>query len=375
MSLPGNPPNIRSGPDLAASLTLSWVVAIGLLAWLIDLAGVWTVLAWTRLLDLTIVGGLVKLHDAHAGYITGVPDIELYQYAREPVELRLVLICAVFYLLAWFVRSAQFNDAARLTGLRLGYGTHAKAYLYGSGADRFMPFRFGVVASADSLEANGATPSQARRTMVLMDLLLLIEVAIFVVVTFVLVGTSRWFLAMIWPSVILAAAYLLVRDRTNGSGSLVPGGSTAALRSALADLVAQPLAAARMVIAGVVSFLMVEGATFSIMMAFTTLNIIMTVPPKLLLLGLTAAAIARLIPVTPGGLGQGEMAFVGAVWWAGAGVREAVVIALLSAAVRYVVGMGLFATVALGTRSGTSMSTVTERFRGLSAAPTAGADR
>ena len=84
--------------------------------------------------------------------------------------------------------------------------------------------------------------------------------------------------------------------------------------------------------------------------AFTSTNVIINIEFPVFLMALVAGNIARLVPVTPGGLGQFEWGFAMAVYISGTGMPEAVTIAILFALLRYV-GGGLFGLL-IGVRRG-----------------------
>lgn len=355
----------RTGGNLFGSFALAWLGAAVLIGWMINAAGVWRFLSWTRLLDLFIVGGIVRLHDAHAGYIEGVPSLELYQYSQDPIDFRLMLLCGIFFLLAWTMDTIKFHDASRFAGATATYGRNARAWLYGSGADRFMPFRFGTLATAEAMKAQGATEDQAKLATFTYDVLQVVVLVIMAAISFAFLGATRWVSAMVWPFAILGASYLLVRRRRKGDPPVLESDKALSGRRVLGAVIRQPLRATRMLLLGILSFLFVEAAFFSIMMAFTSVNVILTFDTELIMTGLVGYYIARMIPLTPGGLGQGEWAFAAAVYWAGAGLPEGVVIALLAAFIRYIVGMITFGVVALGAKTGTNLNAIIARFRAI----------
>ncbi|MEW6153616.1 MAG: hypothetical protein AB1673_06455 [Actinomycetota bacterium] len=85
----------RGAADLAASFALAYAVGAGLMLALLHNAGMWSVVAYTRLLDLAITAGVVQLHDAQPGIIEGVPELELFQKSQEPIDTGLALVGAV----------------------------------------------------------------------------------------------------------------------------------------------------------------------------------------------------------------------------------------------------------------------------------------
>jgi len=73
-------------------------------------------------------------------------------------------------------------------------------------------------------------------------------------------------------------------------------------------------------------------------MAFTSTHVILNVNFTILLMAIVASYIARLIPVTPGGIGQFEWGFAAGLYLGGLGWPECVTIAVLDNFVRYASG-------------------------------------
>src|SRR5262245_8214556 len=80
-------------------------------------------------------------------------------------------------------------------------------------------------------------------------------------------------------------------------------------------------------------------------MAFTGNHVILSVSFSTLLMGVVGGYIARLIPVTPGGIGQFEWGFAAGLYLGGLGFPECVTIAVLDNFIRYISGTLLFAWV------------------------------
>jgi uncharacterized membrane protein YbhN (UPF0104 family) len=93
------------------------------------------------------------------------------------------------------------------------------------------------------------------------------------------------------------------------------------------------------------AFALEDIAAYLIAMAFTSTYVILKVDFSVLLMAVVASYIARLIPLTPGGIGQFEWGFATALYIGGVGLPECVAIAVLDNALRYVSGTLLLAWV------------------------------
>ena len=101
-------------------------------------------------------------------------------------------------------------------------------------------------------------------------------------------------------------------------------------------------------------------------MAFTGDVVRLHVDYSVLLMAVVASAIARLIPLTPGGIGLLEWGFAAALALGGVGVPEAVTIAVLFNLMRYTAFLQFYYIVInVPPRSGhqASSSTIFETFR------------
>ena len=83
-----------------------------------------------------------------------------------------------------------------------------------------------------------------------------------------------------------------------------------------------------------------------------------------LIMGLVGAYIARLIPLSPGGIGQFEWGFAMALYLGGVGLPEAATIAILDNAIRYVSGTLILGSVLLRYGVETNLRAVLDLFAG-----------
>jgi uncharacterized membrane protein YbhN (UPF0104 family) len=100
-----------------------------------------------------------------------------------------------------------------------------------------------------------------------------------------------------------------------------------------------------MAVLSIVAFGLEDIAAYVIAQAFTSTHVVLNVNFSILLMAIVASYIARLIPITPGGIGQFEWGFAAGLYLGGLGFPECVTIAILDNFVRYVTGTLLFAWV------------------------------
>jgi hypothetical protein len=112
------------------------------------------------------------------------------------------------------------------------------------------------------------------------------------------------------------------------------------------------------------AFLLIDVGAYLITQSFTSPNVILNVTFAQLTMGIVAGYAARLIALTPGGLGQWEWGCAAALYTSGLGFPEAATIAILVSMVRYLTGGILFAIVTVGPGVDTSLRDSLARFRG-----------
>ena len=78
------PPDRGDSPSFVGSYVISYVLVVLLLGSLVFFAGIWNVLANTRLLDVFISSGIIGYHDLHLGIVEGVPDHKFFSTPRTP---------------------------------------------------------------------------------------------------------------------------------------------------------------------------------------------------------------------------------------------------------------------------------------------------
>jgi len=328
-----------SGPastgDLVGALILSYLAAIALIAALIHAAGVWNFLAISRILDPLIAGGVVQYHDMQQGFVKGIPALKYYLMSQDPIDWRLVLIAALLFLAHLGVKSLQFHGVARLYGIAGRFGDHARAFLYAQGLNRWLPFHIGEVGSALTLRGQGVDMASATAAGLSARLFTLFEILFFAIIGLLVLGWSIWLGQIFWALVILAVVLLVMYPY----GSLAAGwGQRGDWSAAMAALVRQPVTLARLFGLSLMAFALEHVAVYLLAMAFTSDNVILGIEFSMLLMALVAGFLARLVPLTPGGIGQFEWGFATALYLGGVGMPEAASMAILFSLLRYGVG-------------------------------------
>jgi uncharacterized membrane protein YbhN (UPF0104 family) len=105
----------------------------------------------------------------------------------------------------------------------------------------------------------------------------------------------------------------------------------------------------------IASFLVVDMAAYLIAQAFTGELVLLNATGPQIMMALVAGYIARLVPLTPGGIGQFEWGFTAALLATEMDPAVAVTIAILVSIVRYLAGGLIFLFVLLAQRTETSL--------------------
>ena len=353
----------RAMGDVILSFVLSYGIAAFLIAALVYHAGVWNLLANTRLLDPLVEIGIIRYHDGNLGIVDGIPDQEKYVLSQDPIDWRLVLLAAGIYFLYYGLRGIKFHGVARVAGCKGTPGQHARAWLYGDGLARFFPFRFGDAAVEDCLARSGESPRAVRRALTLVEFLTLVfQILLFWLFGLLVTNYSVWFEQTFWALLICLAGYLVLR----GSGSLPwgPEGPRRTLRGAYRVLAQRPGSFVRLGALAALIMLLDDLTPFVMAMAFTGDYVILNVPFFIIQSGVVAGYIARRFPITPLGIGQWEWAFALALYVSGVGFPEAATIALLDSFVRHGVGLLVFLVVTLWYGVPTTFAQVMRRYVG-----------
>lgn len=338
-----------SNPGFLVLVAPSFLLGFAIFAGLIAAAGVWEVAAGTRVLSALLSGGVVALSEDDAGLGTGVPGLHYFVQSQEPITWALVLLSSALFVTVSLLKAVQFRRIAVLVGIEGKLSEHLRAYFYGHGIERMMPYRIGEVAWASALETQGgATLDQAARLVLIFKGFLLFEIFSFAFIGLLMSGLLDWATSLVPPLVILAVSWLLMRPRRT-DGATHPG-LWHRVGQAFAGLTRDPQTLVGLVLLSLVSFALVEFATYIVPQAFSSLTVpliwdelrYVVLTPSVIVMAVVAGYIARLIPVTPGGVGQFELAFALVLMAHGLPVTPAVIATLLVSFVRYGTGLALF---------------------------------
>jgi uncharacterized membrane protein YbhN (UPF0104 family) len=348
---------------------LIWLLILGygltalLMVSLILWGGVWDWLAGTRLLRFLFDAGLVALTDMDTGFVLGVPSPDYYAAAVDPVTW-IVVLAAIFCLFLNLVfKTIQFHIIAGTCGSQGSLGQHTRAYLYGEGMGRLLPFNFGSTATVTALVGQGLSPARARYAVHLADLFTIFELVFFGFVALVMVGLASWVNALIWPFLILGAAFILIRGTRQGSKSLKE--TMRGVWQTIHYLSGQPLLLIGLCLISVIAFFMLELGGYFLLSGYTGQVVLLQIGHQLVLLGIICGMVAKLIPITPGGMGQFEWGMAAGLYLSGVGIQEAMIIPLLYNGFRYLVGMVCVGSVGAIFGIETSFRRVMDVFRGV----------
>lgn len=353
-------------PSLAGAFVLSAVLAVCLLGVLVTLAGPWEFIAVTRLLDPLVEGGFVQYHDLGPGFIPGLPEVGYYYMSQDEIDWRLVLTAALFMAAFPFLKGMQFHVLARLYGSEGSFGAHLRGYFYGDGLDRFLPFGMGRIARAQILVKTGMPRDRAKETVLVQQGFTLFEIAAFALVGLSLLGWVPWFSQMFWALVFLGAAYYIVAVRIRTVGGAPPWQFAAAVRGLLRLGQQRPGLLVALCILSLLAFGVLDLATYVTMTAFDTEIVLINIERPVLLMGIVGGYIAaRLVPITPGGIGQWELGFATGLYLGQSDVSVAMfAVALLANLIRIITGLLLMGLSMLRHEIPTNLSEVCDVFMG-----------
>lgn len=358
----------RTVRDLVWSSVFSYVLALVIvvivIASLISIGQFWPVLGYTRLLDWMVRSGVVQLHDGQLGIIRGGVDLLGHWFAsQDPVDVGLVAFAVLLLLGAWAVRGVQFHGITQFCGIDATTGMSLRAYLYGRGVDLFLPFNAGKAAAVSALVGQGAAVERAGLAAFSAQLFLVFEIIVFGIVGIIYLGWTTWFQLMAWAVLLLAAAYLLTygRFRFRAASTQRLLASAKGVSHALLSDLGIVLCLGSL---SILAFALEVAVIYALCHAFSGPNVVLLVQPPLIMMGLIAGYLASMVKVTPGGIGQFELAFAAAVFLGGTGIPDTVAITVLYMAFRYLVGAIMLGTVTLAYGTGTNLKEVTKLLTG-----------
>ena len=330
----------RRKVDRVWSYTFSYLLGALLLGALIWSSGVWNFLANTRLLSVLIDSGVVSYHDAQSGFIRGVPDLKYFLKSSGPdqVGARRGRGPSLPALLA-----DQGGAVPRLLPVRRRPRDLHAARARVSRGRRRQPASALQPGNGPDGQFHGdpgrAAPTGSPRRVFLGELFVGIEIVVYAAYGPYGLGWSVWLAQIFWSLVILGL--LLPRGAPEPPLPRAvdhPAARGARSRRAFRALSRRPMEFSKLTVLSLLAFGLEDIAAYMIAMAFTSTHVILNVNFSILLMAIVASYIARLIPVTPGGIGQFEWGFAAGLYLGGLGWPECVTIAILDNFVRYASG-------------------------------------
>ncbi|HUG93221.1 MAG TPA: lysylphosphatidylglycerol synthase transmembrane domain-containing protein [Planctomycetaceae bacterium] len=360
----------RTAADVVGSFGLAYALCVALVVIPIIGAGVYSVLAITRLLDPLIAAGVVRYHDLDMGIVEGVGQLKNYLLSQTPVEWRLMLIVAAIYFVFFLLKAAQFHTIGRYYGMSGSFGHHARAFFYGIGLNRLLPYNTGDIATVAALEGQGESRARAASSLYVQELFVLFEIGFFLLLELLLIGWKATLTMMVWPLVFFGALYFVTRPLRRHD-PLSAGKESQSRLELVRSLANDPLLITRLCLISLLAFFLKDLTPYITSQAFTSGPVIMNVPLSLIMGAVIAGHVTSRIPVTPGSIGQYEFGFATALYMSGVGLPEAIAIALLDGVIRNGVALGLFLSVRLWYGVETNLRTVMDMFMGKEPAPAA----
>ena len=343
---------------LVSVFSLSYLFGAFLIVSLFYAFGTWDVLASSRLLDLLIRVGIVKYHDQNLGFVEGVADHKYYLTSQTPVDWLLVFFAGLIFLAFFAVKTLQFDGAARHFGSKGTLGQNGRAYLYGLGLDRWFPFHLGRIGTHTALTSQGTTDEQSGDVLFATGLFILFEISLFAIIGLLGEGWGPWAGQVVWGAFVFTLLYLWVRRPPGVSVGSIAGAWTGRVREVLGSLSSDPPVLAKLCALSLIAFALEDVAAYVIANAFG-----IGVEFSVIVMGLGAGYVARLIPLSPGGIGQYEWGFAVALVLGGVGAPEAATLAILDNLLRYLVGAVALGSILFWYGVDTSFRTVLSTFR------------
>jgi hypothetical protein len=309
------------------TLVLSILLGVFLLGSLIYAAGPWNILANTRLLRLLIDSGVVKYHDRDAGFVEGVADHSYYLKSQEPVDWFVVLLACAVLMIFWVVKSVQFHDIARYHGIPGSFRQHARAYLLGLVYAKLTPLYVGDAATSAALHAEGGRPRRIHSALFLFGQFVLFEIVVYAFFGLLAIGWVAWLGQLLCALAMFLVLYWWTRP--SSAEATNKGSYFTAIKTHVRELLQRPRRFTKLSLLSLLAQGLDDVGVYLIAMAFSTQQVLLHVNIDLVLMALVAGYLARLIPLTPFGIGQFEWAFTATLFIGGMGLPEAVSLTLL----------------------------------------------
>ncbi|MFQ5415838.1 MAG: lysylphosphatidylglycerol synthase domain-containing protein [Myxococcota bacterium] len=350
----------RNAGDVIGSYALAYGLMALLMAAPIAMAGVWDVLARTRLLDLLVDIGVVRYRDGEMGLVKGLDNLAHYVESQDPIHWWLVAACASIYLAFNVIKAIQFHQIARLYGMQGSFGRHTRAFLYGQGLNRMLPYATGDVAMVAALEGQGESKEAATSAVYIQDRFVDFEITFFFLSALIFAGWTAAVQEIFWAVVFVSVLWFVMRPAMPAR----PTGLRSPAAGFIRAMANQPLVLASLCALSIVAFFMEELTPYMIAQAFSSEHVDLNTSLLIIHGGVIAGYIASRVPVTPGAIGQFELGFGTALVAGGTPMSTAITIAVLSGVTRHSIGLLLFLAVRVGYGIETTFDGVMSLFRG-----------
>ncbi len=358
----GTTDTVRSSTsNFVICFILSVVIGFVMLYLLLVASDIWHVMAATRILDPLIEGGIIRYHALNPGFIAGIQSPHHYFMSQDPIDWRLVLLAIMLFAAYVTMKAAQFHWIARAYGLQTTFRENLRAYLYGDGLDRFLPFSMGTAAIASAVgKSDGSQDSyeRAASAVFVSHAFTVFEFSTFALFALFMLGWTTWLSQIAWALVILGIAYFIVRQRQGPSAMSYAAESFRAGIQGFRWLAQRDFGNfVRLCALSLAAFTLLDMAVYMTMTAYDTNNVLIAVSTPILIMAVVGGYIARQIPITPGGIGQFEVGFAAGLYagdlpWVAHGATnlfyDLVVIAVLVTFYRLITGLILLAVVRMG---------------------------
>lgn len=352
----------RRNRGLQGAFVFAYVFCVLLVGYGIYNGGIWVILSNTRVLDTLIDAGIIAYTDQQMGLIDGLPDLGLYFLSQEPIHWQVLGFVAVLYTAFYLLKMVQFHSIARFYGLKGSIGAHARAFFYGQGIGRILPYGGGDLAVISALEGQGEDARSSSSVVFVQDLFVWFEIITFFIVGILLTGWEMSFLQALWPVVFFAILWYATRGIRHDPVRAEKFDSKDARKRIVAALATQPALLIRLCLLSLVCFFFDDLTPYLTSQALSSGELILHVPFLVVQGGVVGGYIASRIPITPGGIGQFEFGFGMALMMAGTGFGTSMTIILVDGVFRHGVPLAMFAFTRIWHGIETSLPRVLDHF-------------
>lgn len=326
--------------------------------------------AYTRVLDVLIDAGIVAYTDHQMGImneiglIDGLPDLNYYFYAQEPLHWNVLAAVAFIYFCFYMMKMVQFHAIGRLFGMKGGFGAHSRAYIYGLGMHRILPYGGGDVAVVSALIGQGEDPKKAESTISLQDRFVWFEIVSFTMIGIVLSGWLFTFQQLFWPVAFLGVLYFITRGLRHYPGHAPLMGPITSFGQIFSALATRPMLLVQLCCLSLFAFFLDDITPFLVSQALTSGQVYLLIPFLIIQGGVVGGYLATRIPITPAGIGQYEFGFCMALDAVGFGFDATMAIVLVDGLFRHGIPILLFAIARVWHGIETSLPEVLDRMAG-----------